>query len=132
MRKLLLISTSKRTEPEGVGVWALITQVLHITCNKFELPDGWRVGVVQDVAVVNEQSVQRDYKHEWVEYIDIASVEKEQLRTSGAFSLCQPQQVLSGHVQIRQSAYHKQSVGVLHKARYRTLQKPKIRLNTRG
>jgi len=49
---------------------------ISLAPDKFVLPNGWRVCKVQDVAVVNEQSIQRGYKYEWIEYIDIASVEK--------------------------------------------------------
>jgi len=49
---------------------------ISLAPDKFDLPDGWRVCKVQDVAVVNEQSIQRGYKNEWILYIDIASVEK--------------------------------------------------------
>lgn len=43
---------------------------------KFEMPDDWRVVSIDDVAVLNELSIQPDYPHKRIEYIDIASVEK--------------------------------------------------------
>jgi len=44
--------------------------------NRFEMPNGWCVVSVQDVATVNEQSIKWNYRHKRIEYIDIASVEK--------------------------------------------------------
>jgi type I restriction enzyme S subunit len=58
-----------------------------LASGKFELPDGWRVGSVKDVAVVNEQSIQRDYEHERIEYIDIASIEKGTIKSTQALPL---------------------------------------------
>jgi len=43
---------------------------------RFKLPYGWQVVKVKDVAIINEKSIRRDYQHELIEYIDIASVEK--------------------------------------------------------
>jgi Restriction endonuclease S subunits len=43
---------------------------------RFEMPDDWRVVSIDDVAVLNELSIQPDYPHKRIEYIDIASVEK--------------------------------------------------------
>lgn len=48
----------------------------------FELPEGWRVVSVQDVAKVNEMSIQDGYEHSRIEYIDIASVEKGVVRVA--------------------------------------------------
>lgn len=59
----------------------------NLASGKFELPEGWRVGAVQNVAVVNEQNVQKDYKHEWIEYVDIASVEKGTIKTTQALHI---------------------------------------------
>jgi type I restriction enzyme S subunit len=47
-----------------------------LASRNFELPDKWRVATIGDVAVINEVSIQNDYRYEWIEYIDIASVER--------------------------------------------------------
>ncbi len=41
-----------------------------------EVPDEWRVVTIGDIASINELSVQNNYMHKTIEYIDIASVEK--------------------------------------------------------
>lgn len=43
---------------------------------RFEMPSSWRVITVKDVATVNELSIQGNYPHNNIEYIDIASVER--------------------------------------------------------
>ncbi|MBT9137053.1 MAG: hypothetical protein DDT34_02139 [Firmicutes bacterium] len=48
----------------------------------FELPDSWQVAAVQDVAVVNEQSICRSYEHQLIEYIDTASVQKGKIKSN--------------------------------------------------
>lgn len=48
----------------------------------FELPDSWQVAAVQDVAVVNEQSICRSYEHQLIEYIDTASVQKGKIKST--------------------------------------------------
>ena len=47
-----------------------------LATNRFEMPKGWCVVLVQDVATVNEESIKPNYRHRRIEYIDIASVEK--------------------------------------------------------
>ncbi len=51
-------------------------EYIELTAGLSRLPSGWRVTKVKEVAKVNELSIQKNYKHEWIEYIDIASVEK--------------------------------------------------------
>lgn len=47
-----------------------------LATNRFEMPKGWCIVLVQDVATVNEESIKSNYRHRKIEYIDIASVEK--------------------------------------------------------
>lgn len=47
-----------------------------LATNRFEMPKGWCVVLVQDMATVNEESIKPNYRHRRIEYIDIASVEK--------------------------------------------------------
>jgi len=39
-----------------------------------EIPRGWRVGRLREIAKVNAESINKDYSYEIVEYIDISSV----------------------------------------------------------
>lgn len=43
---------------------------------RLEVPDEWRVVTIGDIASINELSIQNNYLHKTIEYIDIASVEK--------------------------------------------------------
>jgi len=54
---------------------------------RFGTPNGWRVVSVSDVAVVNELSIQSDYQHRTIEYIDIASVERGVIKSTQELSL---------------------------------------------
>lgn len=44
--------------------------------NGFQMPAGWYVTKVKDVAKIDELTIQRNYPHKIIEYIDIASVER--------------------------------------------------------
>lgn len=52
-----------------------------VATNRFEMPKGWCVVLVQDVATVNEESIKSNYRHRKIEYIDIASVEKGTIKS---------------------------------------------------
>lgn len=41
-----------------------------------EIPEGWVLKPLKDIAVVNEQTISKEYPHDEIEYIDIASVDK--------------------------------------------------------
>lgn len=47
-----------------------------LATRRFKMPDDWRVVSINHVAVLNELSIQPDYPHKSIEYIDIASVER--------------------------------------------------------
>lgn len=51
-----------------------------LASHNFELPDKWRIVKVGDMVNINELSIQENYEHDRIEYIDIASVEKGVLR----------------------------------------------------
>ena len=53
----------------------------ELTSGQSYIPLGWRVDKVKEVAKVNETSIQKSYNHEWIEYIDIASVEKGSIKS---------------------------------------------------
>jgi len=59
----------------------------RLALGEFKLPSGWRIVKVQDVAVINEQSIERNYEYEFIEYIDIASVEKGTNKTTQVLPL---------------------------------------------
>ncbi len=40
------------------------------------IPEDWDIKAVEDVALINESSIKKDFKLELIEYIDIASVDK--------------------------------------------------------
>jgi restriction endonuclease S subunit len=48
----------------------------RLASDSFELPRGWKIITVSEVASVNELSVQNGYVHHSIEYIDIASVDR--------------------------------------------------------
>lgn len=41
-----------------------------------EIPEGWDKVLLKDVAVVNEKTIDKEYPHSKIEYVDIASVDK--------------------------------------------------------
>jgi len=52
-----------------------------------EIPEGWEVQQLKDIAVVNELKIDRSFQHDRIEYIDIASVEKGTILESQKLSL---------------------------------------------
>ena len=56
-------------------------KVNELTSGRFNLPSEWSIVKVRDVAKINGPSIQRNYNHEWIEYIDIASVEKGTIKS---------------------------------------------------
>ncbi len=46
------------------------------------IPAGWRVGMLSEIAAVNEHSVARGYPHQSIEYVDISSVSRGRLQAS--------------------------------------------------
>jgi type I restriction enzyme S subunit len=48
----------------------------RLAVNEFELPQGWQVSRVSDVAEVNARSVSSGYPHDIIRYIDLSSVNR--------------------------------------------------------
>ena len=44
-----------------------------------EIPEGWEVKKLEDIATINENSIKKDYPHEEILYVDISSVDKGKL-----------------------------------------------------
>jgi len=59
--------------------YEVIQKTEHDFDDENGLPDGWNLLYVKDVANVNEATIDKKYKFEKIEYIDIASVENRQI-----------------------------------------------------
>lgn len=55
--------------------------VIELTSEQSTIPAEWRIVKVRDVAKINELCIQKNYPHEMIEYIDIASVEKGNIKS---------------------------------------------------
>ncbi len=51
------------------------------------IPDDWRVVKVKDVAKINELSIDKNYRHDIIEYIDISSIENRQISSVQKLSI---------------------------------------------
>ncbi len=52
-----------------------------------EIPEDWDIALLSEVAKVNEASVNKDFKYEWVEYIDVSSTLKGEILETQKLSL---------------------------------------------
>jgi type I restriction enzyme S subunit len=50
-----------------------------------EIPRGWKVGKIADVARINENNIKKDYSHRDIEYIDISSVSVGELQGTSQY-----------------------------------------------
>jgi type I restriction enzyme S subunit len=53
-----------------------------------QLPPGWEMKILENVANVNELTINKDFSHDKIEYIDIASVEQGKIIESKKITLC--------------------------------------------
>jgi type I restriction enzyme S subunit len=53
------------------------------------IPEGWRLGHLAETACVNSRLVRSGYPHDWIEYVDIASVTCGQLRETQRLPLAE-------------------------------------------
>lgn len=53
----------------------------RFTAADFQMPEGWQLGTVKDVASVNELTLKANTAPDYIEYVDIASVEKGQVHS---------------------------------------------------